>query len=188
MNLALSDEQALLQRTVREFAEAEVQPLAREIDETGNFSRETFRKAAALGLAGVAVPDRYGGSSFDHTGYAIVIDEISRVCASTGVILSVQNSLYADPVCRFGTEEQKEKFEHPHYAEVKAGEAIFHHSLTLHGSGENKSSQPRRAFVINAFADGVVSDSNEPLLEGVPVVPRGEKIEGKFFPLLFDRS
>ena len=80
---------------------------------------------------------------------------------------------------------QKKQFDHPLYAEVKAGEAIFHHSLTLHGSGENKSDKPRRAFVINAFADGVISDSNEPLLEGVPVVPKGEKMQGQFFPLLY---
>jgi ectoine hydroxylase-related dioxygenase (phytanoyl-CoA dioxygenase family) len=83
---------------------------------------------------------------------------------------------------------QKKQFEHPLYAEVKAGEAIFHHSLTLHGSGENKSDKPRRAFVINAFADGVISDSNEPMLEGVPVVPKGEKMQGRFFPLLYDPS
>src|SRR6187401_1757438 len=83
---------------------------------------------------------------------------------------------------------QKKQFEHPLYAEVKAGEAIFHHPLTLHGSGENKSDKPRRAFVINAFADGVISDSNEPLLEGVPVVPKGEKMQGQFFPLLYDPS
>lgn len=86
----------------------------------------------------------------------------------------------------FLNEEQKEKFAHPKPAPVKAGEAIFHHSLTLHGSGENKSAQPRRAFVINAFADGVVSDSDETLLEGVPVVHKGNKMEGQFFPLLFD--
>jgi len=86
----------------------------------------------------------------------------------------------------FLNDEQKKQFENPRYAEVKAGEAIFHHSLTLHGSGENKSEKPRRAFVINVFADGVVSDSNEPLLEGVPVVNKGEKMEGQFFPLLFD--
>jgi butyryl-CoA dehydrogenase len=133
VNLALTDEQALLQRTVREFAEAEVQPRAREIDETGNFSRETFRKAAALGLAGVAIPDRYGGAGFDHTGYAIVIEEISRVCASTGVILSVQNSLYADPVCRFGTEEQKEKFLTP----FARGERIGCYALTEPQAGSN---------------------------------------------------
>jgi len=85
-------------------------------------------------------------------------------------------------------DEQKKQFDHPLYAEVKAGEAIFHHSLTLHGSGENKSDKPRRAFVINAFADGVISDSNDPLLEGVPVVPKGEKMQGQFFPLLYDPS
>ena len=85
-------------------------------------------------------------------------------------------------------DEQKKQFEHPLYAEVKAGEAIFHHSLTLHGSGENKSDKPRRAFVINTFADGVTSDSNEPMLEGVPIVPKGEKMQGQFFPLLYDPS
>lgn len=85
----------------------------------------------------------------------------------------------------FLNDEQKKQFEHPQFAEVKAGEAIFHHSLTLHGSGENKSDRPRRAFVINAFADGVVSDSNDALLEGVPVVPKGHKMQGQFFPLLY---
>ncbi len=86
----------------------------------------------------------------------------------------------------FLTEDQKKQFDNPQYAEVKAGEAIFHHSLTLHGSGENKSDRPRRAFVINAFADGVMSDSDEPLLEGVTAVKKGNKMEGQFFPLLFD--
>ena len=86
----------------------------------------------------------------------------------------------------FLNEEQKKQFDNPRFAEVKAGEAIFHHSLTLHGSGENKSDKPRRAFVINVFANGVTSDSDEPLLEGVPVVPKGEKMHGQFFPLLFD--
>ena len=86
----------------------------------------------------------------------------------------------------FLTGEQKKQFENPQYAEVKAGEAIFHHSLTLHGSGANTSAKPRRAFVINAIADGVISDSDEPLLDGVPVVPKGKKIEGQFFPLLYD--
>ncbi|HET6993364.1 MAG TPA: phytanoyl-CoA dioxygenase family protein [Chitinophagaceae bacterium] len=88
----------------------------------------------------------------------------------------------------FLNEEQREQFEHPKYAEVKAGEAIFHHSLTLHGSGANTSSKPRRAFVVNVFEDGVTSDSDEPLLEGVPAVPRGVKMQGQFFPLLFEPS
>jgi ectoine hydroxylase-related dioxygenase (phytanoyl-CoA dioxygenase family) len=84
------------------------------------------------------------------------------------------------------SDEQKKQFDHPQLAEVKAGEAVFHHSLTLHGSGENKSERPRRAFVINVFADGTVSDTNETLLEGVPMIVKGEKIQGQFFPLLYD--
>ncbi len=85
----------------------------------------------------------------------------------------------------FLTEEQTKQFDHPQFAEVKAGEAIFHHPLTLHGSGANTSSKPRRAFVINVIQDGVISASDEPLLEGVPVVPKGEPLQGQFFPLLF---
>jgi ectoine hydroxylase-related dioxygenase (phytanoyl-CoA dioxygenase family) len=83
------------------------------------------------------------------------------------------------------TPEQRKEFK-PVHVETKAGEAIFHHPLALHGSGENKSNRPRRAFVINVFADGVVSDSNDVLLTGVPPVPKGEKMQGQFFPLLFN--
>src|SRR5271155_3862637 len=109
MNLELTEEQKLLQKSVREFAEAEVRPLAKELDETGRFPRELFAKAAALGLTGIAVPEADGGAGFDHIAYTIVIEEVSRCCASTGVILSVQNSLYCAPVQHYGTEEQKNK-------------------------------------------------------------------------------
>jgi butyryl-CoA dehydrogenase len=133
MNLDLSEEQQQLQKTIREFAESEVQPRAREIDETGEFPRDTFRKAAELGLTGVALPDEYGGAGFDHTSYAMVIEEISRVCASTGVILSVQNSLYCEPLYRFGTEEQKKKFLLP----FARGEKIGCYALTEPQAGSN---------------------------------------------------
>jgi ectoine hydroxylase-related dioxygenase (phytanoyl-CoA dioxygenase family) len=83
-------------------------------------------------------------------------------------------------------EEQLAAFDKPMYAPVKAGEAVFHHPLTLHGSGANTSASPRRAFVINVIEDGVISDSDEPLLEGVPAIPKGEKISGQFFPLLIE--
>jgi len=81
------------------------------------------------------------------------------------------------------TPEQQKQF-HPVPIETKAGEAIFHHPLALHGSGENKSERPRRAFVVNAFADGVISDTNDSLLNGVPAILKGEKMQGQFFPLL----
>lgn len=82
------------------------------------------------------------------------------------------------------SEEQKQDFQ-PIPIELKAGHASFHHPFLVHGSFENKSNRPRHAIVINVFLNGITSDSDAPLLEGVPVIPKGEKIEGQFFPLLF---
>ncbi|MGC2232495.1 MAG: acyl-CoA dehydrogenase family protein, partial [Candidatus Acidiferrum sp.] len=87
MNLDLTEEQSLLQKTVRDFAESEVRPLAKELDESGRFPRALFAKAAELGLTGISLPESEGGAGFDHVAYTIVIEEISRCCASTGVIL-----------------------------------------------------------------------------------------------------
>ena len=133
MHLGLTEEQKLLHKTVREFAETEVKPLARHLDETGEFPRETFRKAAELGLTAVAIPEEDGGAGFDHISYAIVIEEISRACASTGCILSVQNSLFCDPVHRYGTPEQKKKFLGP----FARGEKIGCYALTEPQAGSN---------------------------------------------------
>jgi len=83
------------------------------------------------------------------------------------------------------SEEQKGQFA-PVAIPLKAGYAAFHHPLLVHGSYANYSPRSRKAFVLNVFADGTISDSNEPLLSGVPVIPKGEKMGGKFFPLLFD--
>ncbi|MBK8506624.1 MAG: phytanoyl-CoA dioxygenase family protein [Saprospiraceae bacterium] len=83
------------------------------------------------------------------------------------------------------TEEQRVNF-NAIPIEMEMGYGTFHHPLLIHGSYENRSERSRRAFVLNVFADGTYSDSNDPLLEGVPVVPKGQKMEGQFFPLLFD--
>jgi len=143
VDLGLTEEQSLLQRTVREFADTEVKPLAKELDETGHFPRENFRKAAELGLTGVAVPEQYGGAGMDHISYTIMIEEISRVCASTGVILSVQNSLYCDPVLRFGTEEQKKKFLLP----FARGDKIGCYALTEPQAGSNAAALRTKAVL-----------------------------------------
>ena len=82
-------------------------------------------------------------------------------------------------------EELKEKFK-PVAIELEKGESSFHHARTMHGSRANDTPAPRRATVINVFRDGVMSNTNEPLLVGVPVIPRGEKMDGQFFPLLFE--
>ncbi len=84
------------------------------------------------------------------------------------------------------TDDQKKQFERKVPIEMKKGHATFHHPLLVHGSYENRSARPRRAFVINVFADGTISNSSEELLHGVPVIERGKKMEGQFFPLLYD--
>jgi butyryl-CoA dehydrogenase len=165
VNLELSEEQKLLQKTVREFAESEVRPLAKELDETGKFPRELFKKAAELGLTGVAFPESEGGTGFDHISYTIVIEEISRCCASTGVILSVQNSLYCDPLHRYGTPEQKQKFLLP----FARGEKIGCYALTEPQAGSNASALQTRAlkkgdsYVVNGtkawITNGGVADA-----------------------------
>jgi butyryl-CoA dehydrogenase len=141
VNLELTEEQQLLQKSVREFAESEVRPLAKELDETGRFPRELFRKAAELGLTGVAFPEAEGGAGFDHIAYTIVIEEISRCCASTGVILSVQNSLYCDPLHRAGTEEQKKRLLVP----FARGEKIGCYALTEPQAGSNAAALQTKA-------------------------------------------
>jgi len=141
VNFELSEEQQLLQRTVREFARNEVQPLAKELDETGQFPLETFRKAAALGLCGMAFPESEGGAGFDHVSTALMIEEISRICASTGVILSVQNSLCCEPLHRFGTDAQKKKFLQP----FLRGEKIGCYALTESQTGSDASAIETRA-------------------------------------------
>ena len=165
MDLQLTEEQTLLQRSVREFAEAEVKPLAKELDETGRFPRETFKKAAELGLTGISLPEEEGGAGMDHISYSIVIEEISRVCASTGVILSVQNSLYCDPIHRFGTPEQKKKFLTP----FARGEKIGCYALTEPQAGSNAAALATKAarkgdkYVINGtkawITNGGVADA-----------------------------
>jgi butyryl-CoA dehydrogenase len=165
VNLKLTEEQQLLERSVREFAEAEVKPLARELDETGHFPRETFKKAAELGLTGIAMPEAYGGAGMDHICYEIAIEEISRVCASTGVILSVQNSLYCDPVHRFGTDEQKKKF----LAPFARGEKVGCYALSEPQAGSNAAALATKAvrkgdcYVVNGtkawITNGGVADA-----------------------------
>ena len=151
MDLELTEEQQLLQKSVREFAESEVRPMAKENDENGHFPRALFKKAAELGLTAVAFPESEGGAGFDHVAYTIVIEEISRCCASMGVIVSVQNSLYCDPIHRYGTEEQKKKFLLP----FTRGEKIGCYALTEPQAGSNAAALQTKAakkgdtYVIN---------------------------------------
>jgi len=135
MRIDLNEEQRLLRDSVREFAEQEVRPNAKEIDETGRFPEDFFRQAGELGLAGVAVPEEYGGAGMNSLAYALVVEEISRVCGSSGVILSVNNSLVCDPLSKFGTEEQKQEFLVP----LASGKKLGCFALTEPDAGSDPS-------------------------------------------------
>jgi butyryl-CoA dehydrogenase len=136
MRVELSEEQNLLRESVRGFAEDVVRPQAKEIDESGEFPREFFDRAGELGLAGVAVPEQWGGAGMDTVSYCLVIEEISRVCATSGVILSVNNSLVCDPLEQFGTDEQKDRFLKP----LASGEKLGCFALTEPGAGSDAAS------------------------------------------------
>ncbi len=141
MDFELSEDQSLLQSTVRDFAEEVVRPRAARIDQTGEFPKDVFAEAGKLGLAGVSVPVEHGGSGMDVVSYAIVIEEISRVCANTGVILSVNNSLVCDPIQKYGNEEQKKRFLQP----LARGEQLGCFALTEPDAGSDAANQKTRA-------------------------------------------
>jgi alkylation response protein AidB-like acyl-CoA dehydrogenase len=120
---------------VRDFAEKELGPVARENDEKSSYPIEIARKMGELGIMGMAIPTEYGGAGADQISYTIAIEEISRVDASFGTVVSVNNSLVCDPILKFGTEEQKQKFLVP---TAKHGVGAF--SLTEPGSGSDAGS------------------------------------------------
>jgi butyryl-CoA dehydrogenase len=125
----------------RNFAQKEVLPNAAELDETGRYPAELVRHMSELGLMGVAVPEDYGGAGMDNICYAIAIEEIARACASTAVIMSVNNSLVCDPLLKFGTEEQKKRFLVP----LAKGEKLGCFGLTEPGAGSDAGSQKTTA-------------------------------------------
>ncbi len=110
MNFGLTEDQKLVKEMVSDFAEKEMREKAVEIDESREFPHDTLKKMAPLGLLGMVVPEKYGGAEMDFVTLAIAVEEISRVCASTGVIVAVQNTLAEFPILEFGTEEQKQKY------------------------------------------------------------------------------
>jgi butyryl-CoA dehydrogenase len=110
MNFDLTPEQKMLQDEVRKFADKELEPISAEVDKSGEFPWPSIRKIAQLGLMGVVIPEELGGAGSDFVSLAIAVEELSRVCASTGVIVAVNNSLCAYPIYHFGNDEQRKKY------------------------------------------------------------------------------
>jgi butyryl-CoA dehydrogenase len=133
MDFHLSEEHEMIRKMVQDFAEKEVAPSAAERDEEERFDRGIFERMAELGLTGIPWPEEYGGIGSDFLAYVIAVEELSRVCASTGVTLSAHLSLASWPIYKFGTEEQKQKYLKP----LAQGKKIGAYCLTESGSGSD---------------------------------------------------
>ena len=143
MDFTLTKEQEMVRNVMKEFAENEVKPLAAEIDETERFPRETVEKMAKYNMLGIPFPQQYGGAGGDEIAYAIAVEEISRVCATTGVILSAHTSLGCWPIYKYGTEEQKQKYLVP----LVKGEKLGAFGLTEPGAGTDAAGQQTTAVL-----------------------------------------
>ncbi|WP_173918548.1 acyl-CoA dehydrogenase [Halobacillus sp. Marseille-Q1614] len=141
MDFTLSEEQVMLRKMVRDFAKNEVEPTAAERDEEERFDREIFDKMAELGLTGIPWPEEYGGIGSDFVSYVIAVEELSRVCASTGVTLSAHISLASWPIYKFGSEEQKKTF----LTQLATGEKLGAYALSEPGAGSDVSSMRTQA-------------------------------------------
>lgn len=136
MNFELTEEQKMIQEMCQRFAENEIKPVAAKLDETKEHPVELCQKMGELGLMGIAIPEEYGGAGMDYISYILAMIEISKACASTGVIMSVNNSLYCFPINTFGSHKQKLKYLTP----VASGKAIGCYALTEAGAGSDPAS------------------------------------------------
>src|ERR1700689_4724715 len=133
MDFSLTDEQQQLRRTVREFAEGEIAPHVMEWDEASLFPSEIIPKLAEIGLLGVIFPEEYGGAGMGYLEYVIVIEELSRVDGSVGIIVAAHNSLCTNHIFKFGNEEQRQKYLRP----LAQGKKLGCWSLTEPGAGSD---------------------------------------------------
>ncbi len=145
MAFILTEEQQIVQDMARRFAEAEIKPKAAELDETHEHPADIVKRLGELKMMGITVPEEYGGGGMDNVSYVLALIEVSKACASTGVIMSVNNSLYCFPVMAYGNEEQKNKYLYP----CASGEKLGCYGLTEAGAGSDPA-----ALLTTAVKDG----------------------------------
>ena len=143
MDFALSKKHEMARTLFKEFSETEVKPLAQEVDEEERFPVETVEKMAKAGFMGIPIPKQYGGQGADILTYAMCVEELSKVCGTTGVIVSVHTSLCCDPILTYGTEEQKMKY----LPDLAAGRKIGAFGLTEPGAGTDAQGQQTKAVL-----------------------------------------
>ncbi len=143
MDFTLSKEHEMARQLFKDFAEKEVKPLAQEVDEEERFPRETVEKMAKYGFLGIPVPKEYGGQGCDILTYVMCVEELSKVCGTTGVIVSAHTSLCIDPILTYGTEEQKQKY----LPDLASGRKIGAFGLTEPGAGTDAQGQQTKAVL-----------------------------------------
>lgn len=143
MNFELTDEQAIIRSTVRDFAKSVIQPKAIEIDETAIFPLETFKQMGELGLMGIPIPEEYGGSGGDTLSFIIAVEEIGKVCASTALSFAANVSLCTIPIYKYGTEDQKQTYLIP----LAEGKALGAFGLTEPNAGSDAKGTQTRAIL-----------------------------------------
>ncbi|MGD8857196.1 MAG: acyl-CoA dehydrogenase family protein, partial [Chloroflexota bacterium] len=142
----ITEEHEMLRQAARDFAQKEIAPIAAEFDESGEFPLETVRQMGQLGFMGIEVPEEYGGVGMDTLAYVLALEEICKVDASHGTVMSVNNSLFCHGLLKFGTEEQKQKYVVP----VASGQKIGAYSLTEPMSGSDAGTMRSRAVLNGA--------------------------------------
>jgi alkylation response protein AidB-like acyl-CoA dehydrogenase len=164
MDLILNEEQKMIQDMARDFAQSEIAPIAAEIDESGQFPSKTIKKMGELGFMGIEIPEEYGGTGMDTVSYVLAMVEISKACASHGVIMSVNNSLVCHGILEFGTEEQKQTFLVP----LASGEKLGSYSLTEPQAGSDPANM-RCTAVYDADTDEYVINGPKAWVTSGPV-------------------
>jgi alkylation response protein AidB-like acyl-CoA dehydrogenase len=176
----LSDEHKMIRDTARDFSQKEIAPIAAEHDESGEFPHATIKKMGAMGFMGIEVPEQYGGAGMDTLSYVLALEEICKVDAAHGVVMSVNNSLYCHGILKFGTEEQKQKFITP----VASGQSIGAYSLTEPMSGSDASTMRSRAirdgdfYILNGRKSWVTSGPVADYMVVFMMTDPGKKAKG----------
>ncbi|HIC85441.1 MAG TPA: acyl-CoA dehydrogenase, partial [Desulfobacterales bacterium] len=181
MDFSLSMEQEILRKSVRDFAEKEIRPVARELDEREEFSYDTMAKMAELGLFGMFVSEKFGGQGMDYLSYIIATEEIARVDGSHAATVAAGNSLGIGPIYYFGSEEQKEKY----LPKLCRGEALWGFGLTEPNAGSDAANSKTTAvlqgdhWVINGSKIFITNASTK-ISAGVTVLCRtGTRDDGR---------
>ncbi|MFP6610647.1 MAG: acyl-CoA dehydrogenase [Deltaproteobacteria bacterium] len=177
MEFGLSETQRMIQQTARDFAVKEVAPLADKVDKQEYFPQENVRRMAELGFMGMFIPEQWGGSGMDVVSYVLAMEEISAACATTGVIMSVNNSLVSDLLLRFGTDQQRDRWLRP----LASGDKLGCFCLSEPGTGSDAANQSTRArregdkWVINGTKNWI---TNGPFADTAVVFTMSEPEKG----------